>query len=299
MRHPYIRNRFQRWIGMLNWLKIFLIFFIITLFCAIFIIVINSLLNVLYGQAMPNMLMLGRESYQTFLSILGACEIPSGFHWITQILYVIAKIGLSVILLGAAVYKISIPINVHVLRKKLSISQNAKGDYFLYFRSYNASGLPAVNLKFDICLRNSIFTKGNHSIQNIIVKATPPSDMPPVMLPWVPHSVVIPLNKDDIEGTGDKRRLISIQGHVFSKMDNDLQKDPGDSYLLIVIRGSLPQLGPQYTELASYCLCGEDKKYEFGDFTHIDVLPPKGRLELHEGRPKKWRGWDEFDEVIR
>jgi hypothetical protein len=292
MRHPIKTNRLQRWLAKISWLCIVLIFFISSFVIAWLCSAANTGLAGGAGNAIL------AQSYQIFLSFCGVGDVPDGVQDAIRFCIAVLKVVLPTILLGAAVYKISIPSHVHIARKKLTIGQRKDGSHFINFRSYNASGLIAVSLKFEVFMRRSIITdNNNHKVDNVVLKAEAPSDTPPVMLPWVPHSVIIPLVGDDVLEKDGKKILQSIQGNMFSLRDGTDPVDPGDSYLLIVINGSLPRFGSQYIELSSFRVSGPRPEYEFGDFTHIDVLPPKGRLETHEGRPEKWKGWDRFDKL--
>ena len=107
------------------------------------------------------------------------------------------------------------------------------------------------------------------------------------------------INDSDLQYSDDGApiKLQKIQGSDCLPQLDESGRHPGECYLLVLISGTLPELGTDFVEFESYRLSGKNPDYEFGEFTHIDVLPPKGRLENHTGKPKSWKGWRKFDKI--
>lgn len=293
MKHPVRTNRVQLWIARTSWFGIVLLFLIYLAVASLLLAApATDWMNFQPTAALQN-------ATQALMALCDVAELPPHFGQGAAVAAGILKVLSPAFILGAAVYKISIPANVYIPRGKLSIKFDANGDPIMYFRSYNASGMPAVDLKFEFYIRHSKFShSGDFLILNVKVEPLKPSDTPPVMLPWVPHSVGIKLDRTDVRKTEAGWELAEIQSRACLPERDAGGRHPGECYLLVIISGWLPQLGSQFVEMESYRLSGPRPEYEFGDFTHIDVLPPKGRLETHDGRPKGWKGWKRFDHLL-
>jgi len=296
--HP-LRRRFRQILPTVvakwSWLKLAVIFFCIVVAASILLSVLRA--------AVDRDFTLGRiiqDTPQQILILIDAREASdpadksisgAAFALFAGFMKAILIVGL----LGTVVFKFFIIPDVFVHRSKISIHRQPDGgNHVLTVRFYNVTSLEVVDLEFSAYLRApQVAPNGAPSVPNTALKIREGRDCWPIALQYVPFSIFIDLESGDVIDGPDGKVLHAIQRKPVGPKPVD---GPGETFLVIIIRGKTPEIGSEIIETIWYRLSGENPEFEFGKFEEIHTVPGS-EPKLYGGTPRKWKGWDRFDNV--
>lgn len=231
--------------------------------------------------------------------------------WWVPILAGVIRMLLHAVLLGVVVFKLLVPQKLFVFRKRFFVRRNAKGEWELLIRLYNATAAELVDLSFEAFVRTPTLadarppdpsTPARHQslkvvpfVSNASVVLDAKKDWP-ISIKHVPYSLPVPLEPGDVCGSGPNVFLRRIQGHSITPMG--MTADKGEAFLVVIARGRVPSLGSEFIDTHWFQLSGEERArdYEFGDF-HDVMVQPGSKPRQAGGRSKDWDGWNAFDEA--
>ncbi len=237
-------------------------------------------------------------------------EEPLGIWWV-PILAGVIRMLLHAVLLGVVVFKLLVPQKLFVFRKRLFVRRNAKGDWELLIRLYNATAAELVDLTFEAFVRTPTLADARPAdpsmpavqqtlkvvpfVSNARIALDAKKDWP-ISIKHVPYSLPIALEPGDVCGSGTNVFLRRIQGHSITPMG--MNADKGEAFLVVIARGRVPSLGSEFVDTHWFQLSGEEpaREYEFGDF-HDIMVQPGSKPRQAGGRSEDWEGWKEFDEA--
>jgi cation transport regulator ChaC len=221
-------------------------------------------------------------------------EGPSAIANAFGLLAGLAKLVLLVGLFGSVVFKFLIVPDVFQTRKKASISKLPDGRSQLVLRIYNSTMLEIVDIEFSAYLRvPSLRAKGARTVPNTSINIDEGREAWPIAIPFVPYSVHITLDTNDIE-QGEDREKKTLRAIQSTSIAPQPANGAGQTFLVLIVKGKRPELGTDIVETHWFRLSGSDPDFEFGKFEEIHVVPgdvPK----RYGGAPSKWIGWNRFD----
>ena len=238
-------------------------------------------------------------------------EEPLQIWWI-PILAGVIRMLLHAVLLGVVVFKLLVPQKLFVFRKRFFVRRNAKGEWELLIRLYNATAAELVDLSFEAFVRTPTLADARPPdpseparqqslkvvpfVSNNSVELDARKKDWPISIKHVPYSLPIPLEPGDVCGSSSNEFLRRIQGHAITPMG--MTADKGEAFLVLIARGRVPSLGSEFVDTHWFQLSGEEhaREYEFGDF-HDVMVQPGSKPRTAGGRSQDWEGWKEFDEV--
>ena len=168
------------------------------------------------------------------------------------------------------------------------------GGWELRCRLYNGTQLTLLNLNFIAKLRRPKIREGDWSVINSTIELTTKTWA--IALPFVPLSIRIPLQKDDLNLNNSdegKLRLSTIQGHDFQPQFTEETADV-KSFLVINIEGTIDDSDGHLMESLWWTISDAHDWYSQGREWPINVRP--GAEPLKTGsKPKTWKGWEHFE----
>ncbi|MCU7844084.1 MAG: gamma-glutamylcyclotransferase [Candidatus Thiodiazotropha sp. (ex Monitilora ramsayi)] len=169
------------------------------------------------------------------------------------------------------------------------------GGWELRCRLYNGTQLTLLNLNFIAKLRRPKIREGDWSVINSTIDLTTKTWA--IALPFVPLSIRIPLQKDDLDRNNSdqgKLRLSTIQGHDFQPQFTEETAD-AKSFLVINIEGTIDDSDGHLMESLWWTINDAHDWYSQGREWPINVRP--GAEPLKTGsKPKTWKGWEHFED---
>lgn len=237
-------------------------------------------------------------------------EEPLSIWWV-PILAGVIRMLLHAVLLGIVVFKLLVPQKLFVFRKRFLVRRNAKGEWELLIRLYNATAAELVDLSFEAFVRTPTLADARPAdsmtptpqqnlkvvpfVSNARIALDAKKDWP-ISIKHVPYSLPIPLEPGDICGSGSNVILRRIQGHSITPMG--MTADKGEAFLVVIARGRVPSLGSEFIDTHWFQLSGKEdaRDYELGDF-HDIMVQPGSQPRRAGGRSEDWEGWKEFDEA--
>ncbi|MCU7851511.1 MAG: gamma-glutamylcyclotransferase [Candidatus Thiodiazotropha sp. (ex Monitilora ramsayi)] len=231
--------------------------------------------------------------------------------WALLILYILRTIAIA-LLLSVIVVKLLSHKDLFVMRPTLCLAPSNEidlenppenqyweksGGWELRCRLYNGTRLTLLNLNFIAKLRRPKVREGDWSLINSTIDLS--TQTWAIALPFVPLSVRIPLDKDDLDmdkSTNNKLILKHIQNHPFLDEFNK-ENTQAKSFLVINIEGTIDDSDGHLMESLWWPIEDRFSWYSQGREKPINVLP--GDKPLSTGsKPQSWKGWEDFDDGI-
>jgi cation transport regulator ChaC len=201
----------------------------------------------------------------------------------------VAKLVLLVGLLGSVVFKFLIVPDVFQARRKASICRTDNDRWQMTLRIYNSTLLQIVDIEFSAYIRVPKGKNGIRSVPNSGIEIDKDRNKWPIAIPFVPFSVNITLDPDDVDPAGKVLRAIKSKTITPLPMGSG-----GATFLVLIVRGKRPELGTDIIETHWFRLSGPEPDYEFGKFEEIHVAPGE-ESKRYGGVAERWTGWDRFE----
>ncbi|MCU7807522.1 MAG: gamma-glutamylcyclotransferase [Candidatus Thiodiazotropha sp. (ex Semelilucina semeliformis)] len=231
--------------------------------------------------------------------------------WALLILYILRTIAIA-LLLSVIVVKLLSHKDLFVMRPTLCLAPanesdlenppekqywEKSGGWELRCRLYNGTRLTLLNLNFIAKLRRPKIREGDWSLINRTINLLPMTWA--IALPFVPLSIRIPLDKDDLDmekSTESKLILKQVQSHSFLDELNEANNN-AKSFLVINIEGTIDDSDGHLMESLWWPIDDRSGWYSQGREKPINV-PPGNKPLSTGGKPQSWKGWEDFEDGV-
>lgn len=296
-RHPVHRYGPLTWVAKYSWKHWLTIFLLAPLLIGALLSLFHAALagsldiSTIFKQSIDNALFLVDAPFLT--TTAPPTELPS--DWITSIhvyLMGISKLAISAVILGVVVFKLLVVSDVFVARRHISIA-NANTltgtRWQMNIRLYNATKLEVVQITFAAHLRVPQFQPNGsaHVVPNKQITIDQGREHWPIAIPFVPYTVKITLQDNDVDESGSRPRLVSIHGVP-------LRPVSGHTFFVLSLTAQAPEFGSTISETHWFNLSAKNPDYAFSPFEDIHVIP--GSVAKRAGgNPRSWKGWSRFE----